>query len=284
MMLARSPTWREHLRVCGAVETVPKPKYGPEGTSPRVRSGLAESTQDVQRMGNISACAERSASSGPAATRNREHLRVCGAVRMSPLRCRRFVGTSPRVRSGLEDTGRFRDAPGNISACAERSRWCRCHTARSGEHLRVCGAVGYNAETMCDVLGTSPRVRSGLLQFLGGLRVDRNISACAERSIMLALIRHYEQEHLRVCGAVSRTFIRSPRLPGTSPRVRSGPDRRRHRHHRRRNISACAERSRFGFVAHVTRPEHLRVCGAVSCFLLGFGLVGWHGMFDSCAV
>ena len=29
--------------------------------------------------------------------------------------------------------------------------------------------------------------------------------------------------------------------------------------------------------------EHLRVCGAVSCIVLGFGLVGWHRTFDSCA-
>ena len=222
MMLARSPTWREHLRVCGAVETVPKPKYGPEGTSPRVRSGLAESTQDVQRMGNISACAERSASSGPAATRNREHLRVCGAVRMSPLRCRRFVGTSPRVRSGLEDTGRFRDAPGNISACAERSRWCRCHTARSGEHLRVCGAVQIDAGTAIIGDGTSPRVRSGPGLVLSLMSRVRNISACAERSLPDVPAHGRRGEHLRVCGAVVGADVPTAIDPGTSPRVRSG--------------------------------------------------------------
>ena len=30
--------------------------------------------------------------------------------------------------------------------------------------------------------------------------------------------------------------------------------------------------------------DHLRVCGAISCILLGFGPVGWCGMFDSYVV
>ena len=49
-------------------------------------------------------------------------------------------------------------------------------------------------------------------------------------------------------------------------------------------ISACAERSySLLFLASLPR-DHLRVCGAISCILLGFGPVGWCGMFDSYVV
>ena len=49
-------------------------------------------------------------------------------------------------------------------------------------------------------------------------------------------------------------------------------------------ISACAERSEADEVAGQAAGDHLRVCGAVSCILLGFGPVGWCGMFDSYVV
>ena len=49
-------------------------------------------------------------------------------------------------------------------------------------------------------------------------------------------------------------------------------------------ISACAERSLLSSVYSGNTWDHLRVCGAISCILLGFGPVGWCGMFDSYVV
>ena len=137
-----SPTGtREHLRVCGAVPSTWNRRRRPAGTSPRVRSGLAESTQDVQRMGNISACAERSRRSPEAACPTPEHLRVCGAVRNADMWMAYLRGTSPRVRSGPERFAIGFGQRGNISACAERSTVCSDTGCGLREHLRVCGAV-----------------------------------------------------------------------------------------------------------------------------------------------
>ena len=49
-------------------------------------------------------------------------------------------------------------------------------------------------------------------------------------------------------------------------------------------ISACAERSTIPCRSPDAPRDHLRVCGAISCILLGFGPVGWCGMFDSYVV
>ena len=88
------------------------------------------------------------------------------------------------------------------------------------------------------------------------------ISACAERTVMSRTPRMRPRDHLRVCGADSRTFIRSPRLPGSSPRVRSG----RFEGHWKRTgigiISACAERTRCTRCRFRYCRDHLRVCGA----------------------
>ena len=92
-------------------------------------------------------------------------------------------------------------------------------------------------------LGSSPRVRSGPRGF-GAHRVDDGIiSACAERSAGGVWMGRSVGDHLRVCGAVELIAQMVADLAGSSPRVRSGPDRSRATDMERRIISACAERS-----------------------------------------
>ena len=88
------------------------------------------------------------------------------------------------MRSGLPGGTPERELDGNISACAERSL-----TAPTGgpvwrEHLRVCGAVVAGDGAGHAGGGTSPRVRSGRFNDDIKWLTRRNISACAERSVV----------------------------------------------------------------------------------------------------
>ena len=215
-------------------------------------------------MGNISACAERSSCSALASRRSREHLRVCGAVFMLGTMSFSESGTSPRVRSGLEDLSRIDQAGGNISACAERSRPRAAARSRSREHLRVCGAVTFGIYERATDAGTSPRVRSGRTVGLALTQIVGNISACAERSSSSTWITRPEREHLRVCGAVYLVDLWRILCWGTSPRVRSGPRVPAAFFRWIGNISACAERSALQCPRTTCPWEHLRVCGAVT--------------------
>ena len=152
------------------------------------------------------------------------------------------------------------------------------------DHLRVCGAVNHAAHQSGTVKGSSPRVRSGLRVAQRQRVGDGIISACAERSPPSSPASATSGDHLRVCGAVAHSRALSRMNSGSSPRVRSGQIQLRVMTREVRIISACAERSRRYSGCDNTHGDHLRVCGAVSCILLGFGPVGWCGMFDSYVV
>lgn len=117
--------------------------------------------------GTISACAERSRRPVEQVRVERDHLRVCGAVSDSVNREHDLMGSSPRVRSGPKPETKGSACLGIISACAERSSSYPISRAVCGDHLRVCGAVMQRQTQLYSRLGSSPRVRSGQLYFIG---------------------------------------------------------------------------------------------------------------------
>ena len=195
-----------------------------------------------------------------------------------------WPGSSPRVRSGLGTALQNLGNAGIISACAERSTREPIAGGVNGDHLRVCGAVQLGTAVKLAEAGSSPRVRSGRVHVEDLRRNPGIISACAERSANNSALPAASTDHLRVCGAVRVRGREPARGRGSSPRVRSG--------HAASDgldvclgiISACAERSDGTRSPSAPHWDHLRVCGAVSCILLGFGPVGWCGMFDSYVV
>ncbi len=148
----------------------------------------------------------------------------------------------------------------------------------------MCGAVQNRKPKGLRAWGSSPRVRSGRSPVSRNCSTGGIISACAERSHAAAEIAPPVGDHLRVCGAVFLVSDFACGLRGSSPRVRSGHTVGRVRSGRIGIISACAERSPSWPATRSSSRDHLRVCGAVSCILLGFGPVGWCGMFDSYVV
>ena len=91
------------------------------GSSPRVRSRLADAIPGASGKRIISACAEQTTSCRTKWAPSPDHLRVCGADRLPYVQVAGRRGSSPRVRSRpqLHDKRLARD--GIISACAEQT-------------------------------------------------------------------------------------------------------------------------------------------------------------------
>ena len=213
---------RDHLRVCGADDPLPRPHGRQRGSSPRVRSRLRCSIVRWVGRGIISACAEQTTASKPSTGCRRDHLRVCGADDRNGQRRFGHVGASPRVRrrrggqagAGLEG--------GIISACAEQTPTGFWPASDTRDHLRVCGADVLSSCRQIGKTGSSPRVRSRRSAGTQRAAWPRIISACAEQTRWLEMCLCEYGDHLRVCGADLTVLRRTLTTWGSSPRVRSG--------------------------------------------------------------
>ena len=158
---------------------------------------------------------------------------------------------------------------------------CMCDSSVS-DHLRVCGA-DFSILVFAEYWdGSSPRVRSRRQAQEWCHATSRIISACAEQTRAVPAISPTSRDHLRVCGADLDASARRRTVMGSSPRVRSRLTRSGRCSPQRRIISACAEQTSRSRLRALPARDHLRVCGADSCILLWFGLVGCRGIFDSC--
>ena len=176
---------RDHLRVCGADEIAPPIAPVMPGSSPRVRSRRDEAGCVGTRRGIISACAEQTVPVPAPVTPAWDHLRVCGADRIVEGRNPQDRGSSPRVRSRRVRIRVAVRAIGIISACAEQTATTDDKTLQRA--------------------GSSPRVRSRQTYITDYLHDDGIISACAEQTPTPIARCSGTRDHLRVCGADSRS-------------------------------------------------------------------------------
>ena len=182
----RGSSWRprrDHLRVCGADEVDLFEAMCHQGSSPRVRSRPRQRYHGRAGTGIISACAEQTRRPEHALSNIRDHLRVCGADKDADMANRLSAGSSPRVRSRPVKAGGACFGVRIISACAEQTTRTRNISARTTDHLRVCGADRHRHPQIEDELGSSPRVRSRLEPLTAHAVIRRIISACAEQTV-----------------------------------------------------------------------------------------------------
>ena len=211
----------DHLRVCGADSCHSLVRLLVQGSPPRVRSRPGRCADGSIHMRITSACAEQTLRSAPPAPPARDHLRVCGADPIVPVRCTFCQGSPPRVRSRHYDPDTITVEDRITSACAEQTCPCRRSCRRFWDHLRVCGAdywlrYGYYVQR-----GSPPRVRSrhdnGNVE-----QCDVGItSACAEQTIPAIATSSHNRDHLRVCGADPVVVVVLLPALGSPPRVRS---------------------------------------------------------------
>ena len=133
--------------------------YGRRGTSPRARGKLAEAVSVVAPLGNIPACAGKTAFSAPKSASKREHPRVRGenAEFFSPISTEK--GTSPRARGKQRVVHVSRWGERNIPAHAGKTPLTtRLEVARE-EHPRARGENSSIGTRSAARIGTSPRTR-----------------------------------------------------------------------------------------------------------------------------
>ena len=238
-----SSVFGDHLRVCGADAIILAGLGVGAGSSPRVRSRRTGPIPEIDQLGIISACAEQTPIRNGACERVRDHLRVCGADRISQARKWQQSGSSPRVRSRRCEQSAPSLLAGIISACAEQTRSRRRPPRSSRDHLRVCGADDQLAQQYGQFLGSSPRVRSRPpIETRCRLR-SGIISACAEQTAWRSPASSARSDHLRVCGADGSVESTSVSTLGSSPRVRSRPASTQAYADQTGIISACAEQT-----------------------------------------
>ena len=177
-----SRTRRDHLRVCGADLGGSIFVSGAGGSSPRVRSRRHQGRGHRATAGIISACAEQTLRRRHPHRRIPDHLRVCGADGLPPIRAYISAGSSPRVRSRLIAVSVEVRILRIISACAEQTAAGTSSIFASLDHLRVCGADFCGPLLGVALAGSSPRVRSRLRYCHRTAANTRIISACAEQT------------------------------------------------------------------------------------------------------
>ena len=174
---------------------------GGGGSSPRVRSRRVSTRRTGMSPGIISACAEQTRRGDHWCNWDWDHLRVCGADSMLPMRTGAVMGSSPRVRSRRAAVAFAAGIDGIISACAEQTRLRARSPAVKWDHLRVCGADTYTSAWDSAGAGSSPRVRSRRLGGRDRPALHGIISACAEQTVRSRRRTCIVRDHLRVCGA-----------------------------------------------------------------------------------
>ena len=216
-----APVMWDHLRVCGADWHTTYNDVRRLGSSPRVRSRPPSTRSREHALGIISACAEQTSIKSIEGVDVWDHLRVCGADAFDGLDDVVREGSSPRVRSRHHQGHRKRQTAGIISACAEQTHADNTGICWPRDHLRVCGADCTSLLNTVSSSGSSPRVRSRLLQKFRVHGVSGIISACAEQTPTPCMKPTWNTDHLRVCGADAVAITLMVWMTGSSPRVRS---------------------------------------------------------------
>src|SRR5690606_37113072 len=140
-----------------------------------------------------------------------------------PIR-RPSCGTPPRRRGGRSHRDLVRGVRRNTPASAGRTTATRTDRRCRTEHPRVGGEDGGGHHRVVEDDGTPPRRRGGPGNVLSRTPVVRNTPASAGRTRRRRPHRTGLPEHPRVGGEDSCHPLNGPRICGTPPRRRGGPD------------------------------------------------------------
>jgi len=210
------------------------------GSSPRARGALLAARRAEQERGIIPACAGSTRVSAQAAGRPGDHPRVRGEHICTTQSKISKMGSSPRARGAHGAPGLRAGKPGIIPACAG-STVPRCtNPVPVWDHPRVRGEHQQLGNNNSIASGSSPRARGALPLSAGGFSEPGIIPACAGSTVPRGAWPGPHGDHPRVRGEHCRPRPRPGHDPGSSPRARGAPSRRRSSTHALGIIPACA--------------------------------------------
>ena len=153
-------------------------------------------------------------------------------------------GTSPRARGKPHQDCWFGPQVRNIPACAGKTCSGQMNHRAAREHPRVRGENHVPILRFHHRKGTSPRARGKLGTALAEAVSVGNIPACAGKTQICGPGSGYPGEHPRVRGENTYTLFTLHQGLGTSPRARGKPRPGQGSAGHRRNIPACAGKTR----------------------------------------
>ena len=152
-----------------------------------------------------------------------DHPRVCGEHEQCAPPVVVLVGSSPRMRGTLRRAFRKFRRLGIIPAYAGNTMMTPRLTTATWDHPRVCGEHDPLVPSVCDVLGSSPRMRGTLGRRVVGLCLVGIIPAYAGNTTARNASTKAKRDHPRVCGEHSRRGSAGLSFGGSSPRMRGTP-------------------------------------------------------------
>ena len=210
----------EHPRVRGENLFAKAWLHTHQGTSPRARGKLHDERFHPVDRGNIPACAGKTAHQVLCGFATEEHPRVRGENSGVFADLQKISGTSPRARGKRAKTESRAKAARNIPACAGKTSTANRVVILDKEHPRVRGENTLRLRTVHNRDGTSPRARGKHPQKHRKIQPQRNIPACAGKTVLFIVSVMKKPEHPRVRGENSRDDELDYSLRGTSPRAR----------------------------------------------------------------
>ena len=150
-------------------------------------------------------------------------------------------------------------------------------TTATWDHPRVCGEHDPLVPSVCDVLGSSPRMRGTLGRRVVGLCLVGIIPAYAGNTLPVLPNPFSPRDHPHVCGEHGEIDVCMAGNMGSSPRMRGTRQERVERRGRLGIIPAYAGNTRRESTAAQYPEDHPRVCG--EHFHSWFGTV--HGLGSS---
>ena len=171
-----------------------------QGSSPHVRGAPISSRVSSSLAGIIPACAGSTPLRPKPRRLLRDHPRMCGEHKRSPLCAAMRMGSSPHVRGARPKLLVTSTGDGIIPACAGGTSRPPCWTPYRRDHPRMCGEH-------CSVLE--------LMVALAGI-----IPACAGSTHLQFYNRLPPRDHPRMSGEHLAESSPSPTNQGSSPHVR----------------------------------------------------------------
>ena len=209
-----------HPRVCGEQSGTVWRSLSGIGSSPRVRGTDKIETRGPPARRFIPACAGNRVKRSYSRLMRTVHPRVCGEQAVGDIRRHSVTGSSPRERGTATSRAANFCGVRFIPACAGNRAGQAVRAGLLPVHPRVCGEQDSQIQSICAVVGSSPRVRGTDWNFCNTRWLCRFIPACAGNSPPKALEISIATVHPRVCGEQQQVAVQLNVGIGSSPRVR----------------------------------------------------------------
>ena len=185
-----------------------------------MRGKAVQLGDELEGGGITPAYAGKSRALRPPAAPAGDHPRVCGEKPPFHSSMASSPGSPPRMRGKACPQPRQTREPGITPAYAGKRIFPASHSARHGDHPRVCGEKLPRRELLPIPAGSPPRMRGKAYDLDIGLALFGITPAYAGKSSEPPCPSGRPRDHPRVCGEKQSLVVHLARVMGSPPRMR----------------------------------------------------------------